>query len=141
MAEFRLFLPDDARGIIGSVDDAGQLHQDGRTAGKRGGSPMSKFEAGEVCVELIQELRDLAARGADVPELVGSLQQRLELDDTNAVLPSIVYFRAAFALSLREALPLREWLGGRDRSEIDSILVPAMQRFLSRRQTRQVLRA
>jgi len=102
---------------------------------------MSKFEGGEVRVELIQELRVLAERGADVPELVDLLQQRLELDDPNALLPTIVYFRAAFDLSLREAMPLREWLGGRDRTEIDSILIPAMQRFRNRRQARQVLRA
>ena len=31
---------------------------------------MSKFEGGELRVELIQELRALAERGADVPELV-----------------------------------------------------------------------
>lgn len=89
---------------------------------------MSKFDGGEVCVELVQELRSRWDHGADVPELVDFLQNRLELDNRNAVLPTIVYFRAAFDLSLRETLPLREWLGGRDRSEIDSLLIPAMQR-------------
>lgn len=102
---------------------------------------MSKFAGGEISVELVQELRDLAERGADLPELVNFLQQRLELEDNNAVLPSIVYFRAAFELTLREAMPLREWLGGRDRSEIDSILIPAIQRFRSHRQARQALQA
>jgi hypothetical protein len=100
---------------------------------------MSKFEGGEVCAELIEELRALAERGVDVPQLVDLLQQRLELDESNAVLPAIVYFRAAFALSLREAMPLREWLGGRDRTEIDSVLIPAMQRSKSRWQAREVL--
>ena len=100
---------------------------------------MSKFEGGEVRIELIQELRALAERGADVPELVALLLQRLELDNKEAILPVIVYFRAAFDLSLREALPLREWLGGRDRSEIDSLLIPAMQRSKSRWRTREVL--
>ncbi len=100
---------------------------------------MSKFEGGEVCVELVQEMRARRDRGADVPELVEFLQQRLELDERNAVLPMIVYFRAAFDLTLREALPLREWLGGRDRSEIDSILIPAMQRSKDRWQSRQPL--
>ena len=93
---------------------------------------MSKFTGGEVCIELIQELRILAENGADVPELVECLRQRLELDERNAVLPAIVYFRTAFDLSLREAMPLREWLGGRDRTEIDSLLIPAMQRSRGR---------
>lgn len=101
---------------------------------------MSKFEGGEVCIDLVQEMRARAGRGADVLELVELVQQHLELDERNAVLPMIVYFRAAFAVSLREALPLREWLGGRDRSEIDSILIPAMQRSKVHWQARQVLR-
>jgi hypothetical protein len=101
---------------------------------------MSKFVGGEVCVELVQEMRARGERGADVPELVEFLQQSLELDESNAVLPTIVYFRTAFDLTLREALPLREWLGGRDRSEIDSILIPAMQRWRDRQQAREVLR-
>lgn len=101
---------------------------------------MSKFDGGEVRVELVQEMRARGDRGADVPELVEFLQQRLELDERNAVLPLLVYFRAAFDLTLREALPLREWLGGRDRSEIDAILIPAIQRWRDRRQAREVLR-
>lgn len=100
---------------------------------------MSKFEGGEVRVELIQEMRTLAEQGADVPELVELLQQRLELDDGNAVLPTILYFRTAFDISLREALPLREWVGGRDRTEIDSLLIPAMQRSKSRWQGREAV--
>ena len=100
---------------------------------------MSKFEGGEVRVELIQEMRTLAEQGADVPELVELLQQRLELDDGNAVLPTILYFRTAFDISLREALPLREWVGGRDRTEIDSLLIPAMQRSKSRWQAREAV--
>ena len=93
---------------------------------------MSKFEGGEVNVELVQELRSLAERGADVPELVEFLQKRLELNKNNGLFPTLIYFRAAFLLTLREALPLREWLGGKDRSEIDSLLIPAMHRSRSR---------
>jgi hypothetical protein len=100
---------------------------------------MSKFEGGEVRVELIQELRALAERGANVPELVELVRQRLELNDRNATLPAILYFRTAFDLSLREALPLREWLGCRDRSEIDSLLIPAMQQSKGRWQAREAL--
>jgi hypothetical protein len=100
---------------------------------------MSTFEGGEVSIELVQELRALAIGGADVPELVELLQQRLELGAREATLLVIVYFRAAFGLSLREALPLREWLAGRDRSEIDSLLIPAMQRSRNQWQARKVL--
>lgn len=101
---------------------------------------MSKFDGGEMRVELVQEMRARGDRGADVPKLVELLQQRLELDERDAVLPTIVYFRAAFDLTLREALPLREWLGGRDRSEIDSILIPAMQRWRDRCRTQEAVR-
>jgi hypothetical protein len=93
---------------------------------------MNVFEQGEVRVDVIQELRALASRGADVPELVQFLRRRLELQEGSGILAVMVYFRAAFHLSLREALPLREWIGGQDRSEIDSILIPGMQRSKSR---------
>ena len=100
---------------------------------------MNPFERGEVRVEVVQELRTLATSGVTVPELVAILQQRLELNERNAVFPAIVYFRSAFDLSLREALPLREWIGGKDRSEVDSILIPAMQRSRNRWQSREVV--
>ena len=89
---------------------------------------MSAFEQGEVRIEIIQGLRSLAERGADIPEIVAYLQDRLGLEKYTSLFPALAYFRAAFYLSLREALPLREWLAGKDRSEVDSILIPAMQR-------------
>ena len=102
---------------------------------------MSDFDGGPVNVEALQELRTSAERGADVPELVDGLLNRLQLDRRNAVFSAIFYFRSAFHLSLREALPLREWIGGRDRSEIDSILIPAMKRTRESWQAREVMRA
>jgi hypothetical protein len=89
---------------------------------------MSAFEQGEVRADVVQDLRAQAERGADVTELVECLVGRLGLTDENALFPVLVYFRSAFCLSLREVLPLREWLDGKDRSEIDSILIPAIQR-------------
>src|SRR5437868_2570982 len=89
---------------------------------------MSSFDHGEVRPELIHELRALAEQDADVPELVVYLLDNLELSERDALLPVLAYFRAAFYLPLREALPLREWLVERDRSEVDSILLPAMRR-------------
>jgi hypothetical protein len=89
---------------------------------------MSDLENGELRVDLVLDLRASAERGADVPELVRLLQQRLGLGDDQALFPALVYFCSAFCLSLREAMPLREWLAGQDRSEVDSILIPAMRR-------------
>jgi hypothetical protein len=89
---------------------------------------MSAWEQGEIRVEVIQDLRELASRDMDVPELVEHLRQRLAVPADRALFPTLAYFRAAFGLSLREAMPLREWLSGKDRTEVDSILIPAMQR-------------
>jgi hypothetical protein len=89
---------------------------------------MSALETGEIRVDVVQELRELVERGADVPELVEHLQHRLGLDVDASLLVTILYFRTAFCITLREALPLREWLAGKDRSEVDSILIPAIQR-------------
>jgi len=99
------------------------------------------FEQGEVNAEIVHELRVLATRGADVPELVRALLARLGLDEDKSLLPVLVYFRAAFDLSLRSVLPLREWLGGKDRSEVDSILIPAMQSTKDHWQDRELQRA
>jgi hypothetical protein len=89
---------------------------------------MNDFQNGEISIDLVQELRALAERDSDVPELVRLIQDRLGLADDRMLFPTLKYFRAAFCISLREALPLREWLGGEDRSEIDSLLIPAMRR-------------
>ncbi len=70
---------------------------------------MSKFEGGAIQVEVVQELRELADRGADVPELVELLLRRLELEPNKAVFP------------------------------VDSILIPAMHRTISRWQKRDVM--
>jgi hypothetical protein len=102
---------------------------------------MSQFEQGEVRVDVVEGLRALAGQGADVPELVEFLQRRLGLNQEGGILATMVYFRAAFALSLREVLPLREWIGGKDRSEIDSILIPAMQHAKSHWQPREAVQA
>lgn len=88
---------------------------------------MNDMERGEPNAEVVQEMRALATRGAEVPEIVEFLLGRLGLDDRKALFPTLVYFVTAFGISLREALPLREWLSGKDRSEVDSILIPAMR--------------
>lgn len=102
---------------------------------------MNCFEQGEVRVEVIQELRRLADQNEDVPELVELLQRRLGLANGHALFPVLIYFRAAFDLTLPEALPLREWITSRDRSEIDSILLPAMRRTRGKWGTGQLQKA
>ena len=97
---------------------------------------MSAFEQGEVRADVIQEMRARANENADVTDLVEYLLETLGASGEKALLPALVYFRAASCLSLREVLPLREWLGGRDRSEIDSILIPAMRRTKEQWQSR-----
>src|SRR5438132_6046975 len=82
----------------------------------------------EIRDEVIQEMRGLADRGADVPEIVELLLRNLGIEEDKAIFPVLIYFQRAFCLTLREALPLREWLAGKDRSEVDSLLIPAMQR-------------
>src|SRR6266576_704083 len=89
---------------------------------------MNGLENGELRVDLVRDLRALAERNADIPEMVSLLQQRLGLCEDRVLISALAYFRAAFCLSLRDVMPLREWLGGRDRSEVDSILIPAMRR-------------
>jgi hypothetical protein len=99
------------------------------------------FEQGEADVGVVQHMRALTSRGADVAEVAAFVLGRLNLPRDKALLALIIYFRSAFCLSLREALPLREWLNNNDRSEIDSILIPAMQRTEERWKTRQMQQA
>jgi hypothetical protein len=89
---------------------------------------MANFELIDARPELVQAMRDLAQAGADIPQLVDVIRSRLGLTQGEAILPVLFYFRAAYYLRLREALPLREWLTGRDRSEVDERPVPAMAR-------------
>jgi hypothetical protein len=83
----------------------------------------------------------LADRNANFPDLTKLLEQRLGLKDNEILFPALIYFRAAFFLTLREVLPLREWLSGRDRSEIDLMLIPAMNRTRDRWQPRLLQQA
>jgi hypothetical protein len=80
--------------------------------------------------EVIQELRNLADRGATVRELVALIQNRVGLKE-DAILPVLWYFMSAFSLTLPEVLPLREWLGTDNDKEIDSIILPATEKAKS----------
>lgn len=102
---------------------------------------MTPFGQSGICANAIQELRARASRDADVPELVESLVAHLGLPSDRALFPVLIHFQAAFCLSLRDVLPLREWLAGQDRSEIDSRLIPAMQRTRNQWQLQQLQKA
>ena len=53
---------------------------------------MNVFEQGEVRVDVIQELRAMASRNADVPELVQFLQHTLQLNGGSGIMAAMVYF-------------------------------------------------
>jgi hypothetical protein len=73
--------------------------------------------------EVIHEMRELAGKGATVPQLVRAVQTRLGYTE-NAVLPILWYFSAAFSLPLPIVLPLREWFTKRNDEEINALLLP-----------------
>jgi hypothetical protein len=81
----------------------------------------------ELKPEILRKLQESAAHGATVRELVRIVQDRLALPE-DAVVPVLAYFSKAFSLSLREVLPIREWLGTNNDKEIDSIILPAIER-------------
>jgi hypothetical protein len=81
--------------------------------------------------EVIQELRNLADRGVTVRQLVAVIQTRIGLKE-DALLPVLWYFMNAFSLTLAEVLPLREWLGSSEDKEIDSIILPAIEKARGR---------
>jgi len=81
----------------------------------------------ELKSELIRDLRDRAEQGARVRDLVGCVQSGLALKET-AVLPVLWYFTKAFHLTLRDVLPIREWLGTDSDQEIDALILPAIRR-------------
>jgi len=81
--------------------------------------------------EVIQELRSLADKGATVRELVVLVQKRVGLNE-DALLPVLWYFMNAFSLTLPEVLPIREWLGTKNDKEIDSIILPAIEKARTR---------
>ena len=81
--------------------------------------------------DVIQAMREKALRGASVRGLVQEAQMRLDYPH-DAILPVLWYFTQAFCLPLGKVLPLREWLGTDDDSEIDALLLPAIASTRSR---------
>jgi hypothetical protein len=81
--------------------------------------------------DVIYALRHLAAGGATVRPLVQEICARLG-HKKPLVLPVVWYFTKAFCLPLPEALPLREWLGSEDDTEINAQILPAIERTRDR---------
>ncbi len=78
-------------------------------------------------LDVIRAVRELAARGATVGRLVEEIRSQLGHPKPLA-LPVLVYFTQAFHISLPEALPLREWIGEEDDTEINAVILPAIER-------------
>ena len=80
---------------------------------------------------MLNAVRSLAAREVSVRPLVQEICSRLG-HKKPLVLPVLWYFTHAFHISLREALPLREWIGSEDDSEINTLTLPAIERTRDR---------
>ena len=81
--------------------------------------------------DVIRAMRRLAARGTTVRELVQEVLGRLGCGE-HVVLPVLWYFTQAFRLSLKDVLPIREWMGTDRDAEIDALILPAIEKRRSR---------
>jgi hypothetical protein len=73
--------------------------------------------------DLIQRLRGMVFRGDTVPELAAEINGALSLPGTAAI-PVLLYFAEAFDLSLKDVLPIREWIGTHNDEEINAAIMP-----------------
>jgi hypothetical protein len=76
-------------------------------------------------------MRELAARGTTVRELVNEVRSRLGYEE-DAIVPVLWYFTQAFEIPLPEVLPIREWMGTDRDAEIDALILPAIEKRRSR---------
>lgn len=81
----------------------------------------------QVNEDLVREMRQLASKGATVPQLVWAIQMKLGYKE-DAALPILWYFTAAFCLPLPAVLPLREWFVQHDDAAINALLLPEIAR-------------
>ena len=70
--------------------------------------------------EILAQLRQLAANGASLEQMVDYVQGSLGFSKSFTV-PVLPYFCRAFELPLREVLPLREWIVDRDDREVEQL--------------------
>jgi hypothetical protein len=67
--------------------------------------------------DIVDRLREMAAQGADLAEMVAYVQRELGFSEA-FIVPVLGYFCRAFALPLSEVLPLRKWWETRDDEEV-----------------------
>ena len=71
--------------------------------------------------EVIAQLRHLAFEDSSLGHMVDYVQESLGFSKSFTV-PVLPYFCRAFALPLREVLPLREWITDRDDREVEGLV-------------------
>ena len=76
--------------------------------------------------DIIQGLQDMARRGESVSAMVSYIQVELGFDK-NFIVPTLGYFCRAFCLSLKDVLPLREWVETHNDQDIASLLAQIKQ--------------
>jgi hypothetical protein len=81
--------------------------------------------------DVIQSLRSLARKGANVRQLVAAITELLQLKE-HRVIPVLSYLTSAFCLPLPTVLPIREWLGTENDEEIDAMILPAIEKARSK---------
>ena len=74
---------------------------------------------------ILCEMRALALAGASVLQIVAALHARLK-SKTPEVIPTLWYFKHAFCLSLRQVLPLREFIGTDLEEEMNRVILPLL---------------
>jgi len=70
---------------------------------------------------LVNRLRELAAQGAGLDQMVSEVQTRLGFTPSFTV-PILGYFCQAFSLPLIDVLPLREWVETKDDRQVEKLL-------------------
>jgi hypothetical protein len=74
---------------------------------------------------ILREMRALALAGVSVHKIIAVLQARLK-SNAPEVIPTLWYFKHAFCLTLREVLPLREFIGSDLEEEMNGLLLPSI---------------
>lgn len=87
-------------------------------------------------LEIVRKMRDAAQKGAKVRELAKIVSDDLNLSP-GACIPIMNYFQAAFLLSVREAMPLREWIGTTQDDAINTKMMPLIEEYMKEWMSRE----
>ena len=80
--------------------------------------------------DIIDRLREMAARHDSLDQMMAHVQAELGFSES-FVVPVLPFFCKAFELSLRDVLPLREWIS--DRNDADELALLSKIRDFTRR--------